>query len=158
VAADAKTMKRVVLISLVGLLVTGAATAATPATYRAKVNGICRGYTPALKQFAKQIDQADAAKDYQTWGVAVNKFLTRELAQDKRIEAVSVPDSLQAKMKPILTRMTKIDSHARAALADQKTGKANAMVSELLTIGELETPLIRALVSVSLRDCASIKA
>jgi hypothetical protein len=150
-------MNRVALISLVGLLVTGAASAATPATYRAKVNGICRGYTPALKQLAKQMDQADAAKDYQTWGVAVDKFLTLELAQDKRIEAVSVPASLQVRMKPILARLTKIDSHARAALGDQKTGNANAMISELLTIGELETPLVRALDAVGLRDCASIQ-
>src|SRR5438094_400630 len=144
----ARAMKRVALISLVGLLVAGAAPAATPATYAAKVNGICRGYAPALKQLAQKIDQDDAAKDYQAWGVAVDKFLNLQLAQDKRIEAVSVPASLHAKMTPIVGRMKKIDTRARAALGDAKTGGANAMVSELLTMGELETPLIRALVAV----------
>jgi hypothetical protein len=76
-------------MSLVGLLVAGGATAATPATYRTKVNGICRGYTPALKKLAKQMDQAYAAKDYEAWGLAVGKFLNLGLAQDGRIAAVS---------------------------------------------------------------------
>jgi hypothetical protein len=151
-------MKRVALISLVGLLVAGAASAATPTTYRAQVNGICRGYTPALSKLAKQIDQADAAKNYQAWGVAVGKFLDLELAQDKRIEAVPVPASLQARMTPILARMKKIDSHARAALSDAKSGNSNAMVSELLTIGELETPLIRALDAAGLKDCTAVQS
>jgi hypothetical protein len=151
-------MKRLALIGLVALLVASAAAAATPSTYRANVNGICRGYTPALSKLAKQIDQIDSAKDYQAWTVAVGKFLTLELAEYNRVEAVSVPASLREKMKPILVRMQKIDSHARAALGDAKTGNAKAMISELLTIGELETPLIRALGAVGLKDCAAIQS
>jgi phage head maturation protease len=155
-AADWDRMRWLPLVAVVATLALAeVAVAATPAAYRTNVNGICRGYSPALKKLATQVNRADAAKDYRAWGVAVGKWLTLDLAEDHRVEVIAVPASLDAEMSRILLRMKKLDAHSRAALADQKAGKLQALVSELLTIGELRTPLSRALDGVGLRDCGS---
>jgi hypothetical protein len=149
-------MRWLPLVAVVLMLVLAeVAAAATPAAYRTKVNGICRGYSPTLKKLATQVNHADAAKDYRTWGVAVSKWLTLDLTEDRGVEAVPVPAPLEAEMSPILVRMKKLDAHSRAALVDQKASKLQALVSELLTIGELRTPLSHALDAVGLKDCGS---
>ena len=151
-------MKRLALISICLLLATSAATAATPAAYRAHVNRICSGYTPGLEKLAAQMDGAEAAGKQAAWRAAVVKFLNLSLQQNVRIEVVRIPSSLAPKMKPILRRMTLIDGHIRLALRDAKSGDTKAMISELLTIGGLRTPLNHALTVAGLKDCAAIKA
>src|SRR5438477_9788769 len=99
-------MRWLPLVAVVLMLVLAeVAAAATPAAYRTKVNGICRGYSPTLKKLATQVNHADAAKDYRTWGVAVSKWLTLDLTEDRGVEAVPVPAPLEAEMSPILVRM-----------------------------------------------------
>ena len=105
------------MVLLVALLAASAATAATtPAQYRAKVNGICRGYTPRLKALETAMTKAEKAKDGLALGVALGKFLVYGLAQDLQVEAVPVPAALRTQMAPILALMKKIDTHVRAAL------------------------------------------
>src|SRR5438874_7323542 len=113
-------MKLLALVSLVALLAVGAASAATPTQYRAKVNGICRGYAPMGKILDAQMTKAQAANDYVAWGVAVRKALLLNLAQSSHVEAVPVPASLKTKIAPILARMKTVDGHSRAALADSR--------------------------------------
>src|SRR5438067_6680440 len=98
-------MKLLALVSLVALLAVGAASAATPTQYRAKVNAICRGYTPTAKILESQMTKAQAANDAVAWGVALGKLLVLDLAQHSRIQAIAVPAALRTKMAPILTRM-----------------------------------------------------
>jgi hypothetical protein len=148
-------MKILALVFLTVLLAAGAADAATPAAYRANVNGICRGYTPTGKSLEAQMKKAQAAKDYVAWGVALGRLLLLDLEQDRRIEAVPVPAALTARMKTILTRMRTIDGHIRAAIADAGAGKSQAMLAELLKIGDLAKPLNAQLDAAGLKDCGS---
>jgi hypothetical protein len=43
-------LRLTLLLTLVGLLIATAATASTPAQYRAAMNAICRSYTPLLQK------------------------------------------------------------------------------------------------------------
>lgn len=122
------------------------------------MNRICRGYTPGLKKLARQMDQAETAGKQAAWSAAVVKFLNLSLQQNVRIEAVRVPSSLAPKIKPILRRMTQLDGHTRLALRDAKSGDTKAMITELLTIGGLRTPLNHALTLAGLKDCAAIRS
>jgi hypothetical protein len=148
-------VKAVVLVSLAALLCAAAASAGTPAAYRAQVNGICRGYTPTGRKFETAMKQAAAKKDYHAYGVALGELLILDLAQDRRVEAVSVPSALKTQMTPILGRMKKIDGHARQALLDAQKGNGTGLGAELTTIGTLAKPLNAQLDKAGLRDCGS---
>ena len=148
-------MKAVALVSLVALLGATAAFAATPAAYRAQVNGICRGYTPTGKKLETAMKQAAAKKDYRAYGVALGELLILNLSQDRRIEAVAVPPALKAQMTPIIARLKKIDSHAQMALLDARQGNSTGLAAELNAIGTLAKPLNAQLDKAGLRDCGS---
>ena len=55
----ARRVKAAVLATLIAPSQIGAATAATPAAYRAKVNAICRGYTPTGKKLEAAMTTAE---------------------------------------------------------------------------------------------------
>ena len=148
-------MKIVVLVCLAALIAAASASAATPAAYRASVNGICRGYTPAGKKLEAQMTKAQASNDPVAYGVALGRLLLLNLEQDRRIEAMPVPPALKTQMTPILTRLKSIDAHSRAALTAARAGNSKAMVTQLLTIGDLAKPLNRQLDAAGLRDCGS---
>jgi len=148
--------KLIVLVGAVALLAaTTTATAATPAQYRARVNGICRGYTPTGKMLETEMTRAQKANDYVAWGVALGKLLVLNLAQDSRIEAVPVPTALKPKMTPILTRMKSIDRHTNAAIGAARAGNSQALLRELTAIGNLAKPLNGQLDAAGLKDCGS---
>ena len=148
-------LKALALVVLIALLAVGAASAATPAAYRAQVNGICRGYTPTVKKLETAMDQAAAKKDYHGYGVALGQLLILDLTQDRRVEAVAVPSALATQMAPILARMRRIDGHARLALQRAQQGDGAGLGTELTTIGTLAKPLNAALDKAGLRDCGS---
>jgi hypothetical protein len=143
------------VVTLLAAVCVTTASAATPAAYRTKVNGICRSYTPKLKQIDAQMSTAQTKNDFVAFGVALGKLLTLSLQQDAKIEAVPVPAALQPRMRPILALLRKIDTHARAALKDAQTAKAKEMLNELLTIGDLAKPLNKQLDAAGLKDCGS---
>jgi hypothetical protein len=143
------------LTTLVALLAASAATAATPAQYRAKVNGICRGYTPRLKALEATMTKAQKAKDSTALGVALGKFLVYGLAQDLQVAAVAVPVSLRAHVTPALTLMKTVDVHVRAAIRDAGAGDGAGIAAQLTTISKLAKPLNAKLDAARLRDCGS---
>jgi hypothetical protein len=148
-------MKLIVLACLVALLAASAASAATPAQYRARVNAICRGYTPTAKTIEADMEKAQASNNYVAWGADLGKLLVLDLAQHSRIMALPVPAALTKTMAPILTRLKAIDRHERATLAEARAGNSKAMLSELLTVTDLAKPLNRQLDAAGLRDCGS---
>jgi hypothetical protein len=141
---------------LVALLAAGAASAATtPTQYRAKVNGICRGYTPRLKALETAMTKAENAKDGLALGVALGKFLVYGLAQDLQVEAVTVPVALRARMAPILALMKRIDTHVRSALRRAVAKDGPGLSAQLNAISTLAKPLNAKLDAAGLRDCGS---
>ncbi len=146
----------VALASCVAALsVLASATAATPVAYRAHVNAICAGYTPTVKQLARQLAAAEKAKDGQAYGVALGKLIVLQLAEDRKVEAVPVPAALRATMTPILTRMKQIDSHLRRTLNAAIAGDNAGLVAELKTVGRIGKPLNGWLDAAGLRECGS---
>jgi len=137
------------------LTVLASATAATPAAYRAQVNGICAPYTPQVKTLARQLDAANKAKDGQAYGIALGKLIVLQLTEDRKIEAVPVPAAMRAPMTPILTRMKLLDSHLRKSLTDAIAGNNAAMLSELKLVSSLSKPLNGWLDAAGLRECGS---
>jgi hypothetical protein len=137
------------------LTVLASATAATPAAYRAHVNGICAGYTPTVKQLARQLAAAQKARDAQAYGLALGKLIVLQLAEDRKVEAVPVPPAVRATMTPILTRMKQIDSHLRKTLNAAIAGDNAGLVAELKIVARLGKPLNGWLDAAGLRECGS---
>jgi hypothetical protein len=136
-------------------LVVASANAATPAQYRARVNAICRSYTPTAKKIEADMNRAQNANDAAAWYVGLAKLLNLDLAQHSKIKALTVPTALKRTMAPIQARLDRIDTHSRAALADGRKGNSQAMLSELLTIVDLAKPLNKQLDAAGLKDCGS---
>jgi hypothetical protein len=149
-------VRRVLLIAaVVALLCATAASAATPAQYRAHVNAICRTYTPKFKRLEAAMTAAQKANQPKAYGVALGELLVYALAQDRQVEAVAVPASLQARMKPILARFRLADTHIRAALADARAGNSQMLLTELKAISAATNGLNTKLDAAGLRDCGS---
>ena len=140
---------------VLALLAAAVARAATPAQYRVKLNGICRGYTPTFKKLETALQQAQTKKDGYGYGVALGKLIGLGLRQDRQLEAVPVPPAFAARMRPILTRFRKIDVHLTRAVLDAAHGDGKGMLAEIKTVGAIGSPLNRMLDSAGLRDCGS---
>jgi hypothetical protein len=149
-------MTRLTLFTaLIALLVATAATAATPLQYRAKLNGICRTYTPTFKKLEATMAKSKKANNPQAYGIALGKLLVLGLVEDARIEKEPVPTALRAQMTPILTRLRKVDVHIRAALADAHAGNSKGMVAQLTAASTIGAGLNAKLDAAGLRDCGS---
>jgi hypothetical protein len=148
-------VKAVALAIMIALLAAAAADAASPAAYRARVNGICRSNTPTGKKIEHAMKQAAAKKDYHAYGVALGRLLILNLKQDRRIEAVPVPPPLKAQMAPIIARLKKIDTQTELALLSARQGDTTALAAELNAIGTLAKPLNAQFDKTGLRDCGS---
>jgi hypothetical protein len=147
--------KLTLLAMLIALLVATSATAATPAQYRAKVNSICRTYTPTFKKLEATMTKAQKANDGQAYGIALGQLLVLGLVQDARIEREPVPLALRVQMTPIITRYKKIDAHIRAALAAAKANDPTRMGAELTAAGKIGAGFNAKLDAAGLRDCGS---
>jgi hypothetical protein len=146
-------MRLALALILVALLAAAAAQAATPAQYKARVNAVCRAYTPQLKKLQTAMTGAEASNDDKTFRAAVKRLMTLGLAQNRRLEAIPVPPALAPKVKPLLAQLRKIDAQARLALVAARTGTTTDILTHLLTIASLGTPLDTRLAALGLRDC-----
>jgi hypothetical protein len=147
-----QVLRLALLATFVALLAATAASAATPAQYKAKVNGVCRGFTPEFKKLEQNLEQAKGATNQRVaWGA----LLIIAIAQDKQIEAVPVPAALKATMAPILVRLKLIDVQANAAANAAKTGNTKSMLAHLDKLGALSTPLNKWFDAAGLSYCGS---
>ena len=76
---------QIVTVAL-GVVAPSAASAQTPAGYRAQLNGLCRGYTPKFRADRKAMQKATKAKDWKAFGYGLGHYLALALAQDRQIE------------------------------------------------------------------------
>jgi hypothetical protein len=145
----------VILTAALGVVAPSAASAQTPAGYRAQLNRLCRGYTPKLRADQKAMQKATEAKDWKAFGYALGHYLALALTQDRRIETTPVPHAMRTQMAPILRLLRTADSHARLALRKAALGDSRGMLAELDKIGKLAQPLNGRLDRAGLRDCGS---
>jgi len=150
-----KVYAAVVLTVALGIVAPSAASAQTPAGYRAQLNGLCRSYTPKFRADQKAIQRATKAQDWKAFGYALGHYLTLALAQDRQIESTTVPSALRTQMTPILRLLRTVDGHARLALRKAAMGDSRGMIAELTTISQLARPLDGRLDRAGLRDCGS---
>jgi hypothetical protein len=150
-------MRRLTLLTLVGLAVAAsAATAATtPTQYRARLNAICRSYTPKLAVQITAEQKAERTKNVAAAARALGAFLALGLKQDLAVEAVPVPAELKATMAPILTTFKKIDGHIKAAVVAGIKGNEKTFTTQLKAVATLSTPLNAKLDAAGLKDCGS---
>lgn len=138
-----------------GVVAPSAASAQTPAGYRAQLNGLCRGYTPKFKADQRAMQNATKAKDWKAFGYALGHYLALALAQDRQIENTPVPSAMRTQMTPIQRLLKMADGHARLALRKGAMGDARGMVAELDKISKLAQPLNGLFDRAGLRDCGS---
>jgi hypothetical protein len=125
------------------------------ATYRARVNGICRTYTPQLRKLDADTQAAQKAGDLHRVAYNFGLGLALALRQDAAIEAVPVPTALRTQLAPTLRLLKNVDGHARKLISYSAAGNGAAATTELQTIAKLSKPLNGMLDSVGLRDCGS---
>jgi hypothetical protein len=131
-----------------------AASAATPAQYRSRVNAVCRGYTARLVPLNTAIKQAQKAHDAYNWGRDLGAIINLGLAQDAEIRSTAVPAGMSTTVGPILDMLRRVDTHAQLALLDAASG-STAWLTEMATIGKLSRPLNTLFDRAGLRDCGS---
>jgi hypothetical protein len=150
-------MRRLTLLTLLVLAVAASAAAAatTPTQYKAKLNAICRSYTPKLKAQIAAEQKAEKAKNGTAAAHALGAFLGLGLRQDLTIEAVPVPAALKATMAPILATFKKIDGHVKAAVVAGIKGNEKAFTANMNAIQGLAKPLNAKLDAAGLKDCGS---
>lgn len=144
-----------ILAVLVALCATATATAATPAQYKAKVNGICRSSTPKFKKLEATMAKAEKAGNMTAYGLALGQFLVAGLTQDAQILKTPVPVALHRQMTPILTLLKKVDSNVRAALKDAGASDPVGMTVQLAAVNKVAAELNRRFDAAGLRDCGS---
>jgi len=144
-----------ILVAALAIVAPSAASAQTPASYRAQLNGLCRGYTPKFRADQKAMQTALATKDWKAFGFALGHYLGLALVQDKQIERTPVPAAMRTQMTPILRVLRTADGYARLALRKAATGDSRGMIAELDKISRLTRSLNGRLDRAGLRDCGS---
>jgi hypothetical protein len=150
-------LKRLVFLTiLASLVVASAAVAAlTPSQYRAKLNAVCRGYTPKLSEQERAMTAAKKANDGHAYGVALGRLLVLTLAEDSKIESTPVPLPLRVRMTPIVAALKKADMHIRVAIFDATAGDTKGLVAQLTAAASAAKGLNAKLDAAGLRDCGS---
>ena len=150
-------MKRALLLTVVlALIAATAATAAlTPTQYRAKLNAMCRGFTPKMKTQERAMTAAQKANNPTAYGQALGKLLLYTLQEDAKIESTAVPTAMRTQMTPIITTLKKADAHIRAAIQDAVNNDAKGLAAQLKAAGTVATGLNAKLDAAGLRDCGS---
>jgi hypothetical protein len=113
----------VILAVVTGLLVGAAATtasAATPVQYRAKLNAICRSFTPRLRDTQDTMAAATVSHRTNRFESALRRYLLLSLRQNHQLEGIPVPAFLQKQMTPLFRQMKKVDPHIRKALSSTR--------------------------------------
>jgi hypothetical protein len=144
-----------VLVLAAVVLASQAAAAATPASYRAQLNRLCRSYTPKMKADQQTMQAALKANHAKVFGAALADLMRLTLEQDVKIERTPVPPALRAQMTPILRLFRKVDVHVRRAAAYGSRGNTRGVLSELQATAKLTPELNRRLDRAGLRDCGS---
>jgi hypothetical protein len=150
-----KLFVAIILTAALGVVAPSAASAQTPAGYRAQLNRLCRGYTPKLRADEKAMQKAAKAKDGKAYGYALGHYLALALAEDRQIESTPVPAAMRRQMTPILRLFRTADGHIRTALRKAATGDTRGMLAKLAEIAKLAGPLNARLDRAGLRDCGS---
>jgi hypothetical protein len=150
-------MKRLLLLTALLALVSAAtASAATsPAKYRNTMNGICRAYTPKLKDAEDTMARATISQRRAQFESAMRRYLVLSLRQNHQLEAVHVPAKLQKQIRPVVKLLKKIDPHLFKALTLSRAGDLKATRSQLKTISKISVPLNGRLDAAGLIDCGS---
>ena len=143
------------LATLAALVLAAAAAAATPAQYRAKVNGICRGYTPTFKKLEAKMAAAQKSGDNQSYAVALGQLLVNGLMQDTKVEAVPIPSALRARMRPLIAQLKLVDARIRAAVLAAANGDQAQFATNLAAIQKIAPTLNAKFDAAGLRDCGS---
>ena len=150
-------MRRALLIAAVIALVaaTAATAALTPTQYRAKLNAMCRGFTPKMKAQERAMTAAQKANNGQAYGIALGKLLVYTLQEDAQIETAPVPAAMRTQMTPIITTLKKADAHIKAGIRDAANNDAQGLATQLKAAGTVAAGLNAKLDAAGLRDCGS---
>jgi len=150
-------MRGLIAVLVLAAVVLGsqAAAAATPASYRAQLNRLCRSYTPKMKADQQTMQAALKANHAKVFGAALADLMRLTLEQDAKIARMPVPPALRTQMTPILRLFRKVDVHVRRAAAYGSKGNTRGVLSELQLTAKLTPELNRRLDRAGLRDCGS---
>jgi hypothetical protein len=151
-------MKFLVALILAAALSVGtplAASAQTPSAYRAKLNAVCRSYTPHFKAEGKKMARAVKRKDYERAGYFLGRIILLSLAQDSILETIPVPAAMRAQMTPILRLLVKADRHGLLALRKAQRGDNKGFIAEVDAVDKMIPEINRRFDRAGLRDCGS---
>jgi hypothetical protein len=151
-------MTRALVLALATALAAAAvATAAASnfTAYRARVNGICRSYTPKFKKLEADMANAKRAGDVHRYAYDFGKILGLTLAQGVRVEKTPVPADGRTRMASTLRLLHAADAQLRRVILAATAGDQNGFKTELTKLGKVASPLNHSFDSVGLQDCGS---
>jgi hypothetical protein len=138
-------LRLALLAALVALLAATAASASTHAQYKAKLDAICRSYTPKLHREQTHLDTPQ--------GLA--RLATLAVAQDDALLKQRVPTALVKSMRPLFVQLRLFDREAKAALRAAHSGEPAASLHYLLRMQAALRPLDKLFDSRGLRACGT---
>jgi hypothetical protein len=142
-------------LAVLASAVAGTATAASAPAYKARVNGICRTYTPTLKKLEADSASAKRAGDVHRISYDLGYGVALALREDAAIEAVPVPATLNTQMTPILRLFRKVDTQARSFLRYAQANDLTAAMTQMKRIQTSSAPADAMLDRAGLADCGS---
>jgi hypothetical protein len=149
---------RVCAVAAAGSVLSITASAAAveaPTAYRAKVNLICRAYTPQLGRLNRRMKRAALAKNYGAALDALRRSLKLTLAEDSRIKRVHSPEPFRPRILPTLKLITQRDGHIGRAL---RAHTGIEFLGEITKLDQLDARLARRFDQLGLVECGSKQA
>lgn len=132
------------LAALVLFLAAGVASGATPKQYTARMNAICRSYTPQLHREEKNLTIA-----------GLRRLATLAVKEDTELLAQPVPTRLRTPMAPLLAQLRLYDREAHRARNAARAGNRKLTFRYLDRMLSAESVLDRRFNAEGLRACGS---
>jgi hypothetical protein len=130
------------------------AAAPAPAGYRAKLDALCRSYTPKLESLDRRMTRAARANEYPVAVDALRRRLMLVLAEDARIAKVPVPDEMRAQVRPLLVLLRTADVHMRRALGKAGAGNDLEFFGEITKLDQVDSKIGKRFDRLGVSECA----
>ena len=139
----------------VALLGVSAASATSPARFRAQLNALCRTYTPKFKAAETAITKAQSAEDPLAYYAGFGRFFSLVLTEDSSIEIAVPPAPLKAVMARSVGALKSADPVLRAGVHAAGVYDAKGVASTVKKMNAVGGSINRSLDAAGLRDCGS---
>jgi hypothetical protein len=143
------------VVGALGVASAAAANAGDVDAYRAKVNRLCRTYTPQVHRLAGDIAGAKKAQDAHRLAYDIGALLGLQLKEGAQLERMPLPAGADSQLRSALRLLHDVDAQARRTLSSAVAGDSAGFAREMAKLTTLARPLNHRFDIAGLADCGS---